>query len=151
MPGEWSTPVIGKGLVYLSPEDGGLSAHSIGSGNKQWGSPEASAAPSGPLLDGAILYTIGGVSGTSVILALDGQTGRKLWAVPAISDASESTDVPFTMAAGTVYTATGAVIRALDARDGTEAMALARTCRRPYAVAKPAGCPGHRLWRLQRL
>jgi outer membrane protein assembly factor BamB len=120
MPGEWSTPVTGRGLVYLSPEDGGLSAHSIGSGNKQWASPEASAAPSGPLLNGTVLYTIGGVSGTSVILALDGQTGRKLWAVPAISDASQSTDVPFTVTAGTVYSATGAVIRALDARDGTE-------------------------------
>jgi outer membrane protein assembly factor BamB len=117
-PAPWSTPVLGKGLMYALSADGGLYALNTSSGRRQWDSAEAGG--SNPLLGGAVLYTGGGASGISTILALDAQTGRTLWEVPAISGAVGGIEAPFAVTAGTVYTSTGGAIRALDASNGTE-------------------------------
>jgi outer membrane protein assembly factor BamB len=111
------SPVVGTGLVYVFSVDEGLYALSASSGKKQWRSPEAGVGASNPLLDSTILYTGGATASTFAVLALDARTGRTLWEEAAISGSSET---PFGVVAGTVYTSTGNAIRALNADNGTE-------------------------------
>jgi hypothetical protein len=77
-------PITGRGLVYVTGNNGCLSAQSFTSGRKKWDFPGANITPVGPILDTSAIYTGANLPGSGEILALDAQTGRPLWQVPAV-------------------------------------------------------------------
>ena len=118
-PATFTTPVTGRGLVYVIGNNGGLSALSFSNGRKQWDFPGANTAAGGPILDTSVIYTGSSQPGRSEILALDARTGRPLWQVPAVGGNGNS-EVPLAVAAGALYTSTDSIVRALDRSSGIE-------------------------------
>lgn len=76
----FSTPAVANGLIYVSTDDGNLSALDALSGQKKWSFTAKAAIHSSPVVANGLVY-VGSDDGT--LYALDASNGHKKWSYRA--------------------------------------------------------------------